>query len=439
MQVKVEDVSSVKKKIHVELPRQQVTNKLDEAYKQLKKTAKLKGYRPGKAPRSVLERHFKKDVHADVASSLVQESFPEAIKETDLTVLETSDVDAPDLDPESDYKYAATVELKPELPEVEYKGLNLKKTVYRVDESEIDSQIERLRQHLARYEPVEEKRPVVRDDYVVIDHQGFKDGQPADDAPLTTDDTIKLGASGFPEDFDKAIEGMQPGEEKEITVQFPEDYQKPELAGQEITYHVTLKELRQEILPPVDDELAKNFGEYETLADLRAEIRSHLEQGYQKRTDQELQEQMFNQLLTEEFEIPEVLVRSEMDEIIRDAEMKFSQNGLSMEQLGLTREHMEAQYRGVAEQQVRRHLLLNKIIEQENLEVTDDQLEPEYEKIAESTGQPADMIKSYYKQHPERLDGFKHALLEKQVIDLIINHANIEEVEAEAETADESK
>lgn len=434
MQVKVEDVSEVKKKVHVEVPQEQVSSKLDEAYRELKKTAKIKGYRPGKTPRSVLERHFKKDVHADVANSLVQESFPEALKEVDLPVIETTDLDAPELDPESTYTYAATVELKPELSEVDFKGLNLKKTLYRAQDSEIDAQIERLRQHLAEYKPLEEPRPAENKDFVTIDYQGFVDGQPFEPTPFTEDYDMKIGESGFPEEFDNALIGMMPEEEKTVTVEFPEDYQNADLAGQSVTFRVKLKQLREQILPPVDDEFAKNFGQFETLADLRAEIRKNLEEGYEQRINQELQEQIFNQLLTEDFEIPEVMVKNEMDGIVKDAEMKFSQNGLSMDQLGITREHLEQEYRGLAEQQVRRHLLLAKIIEQEQLEVSDEELEAEYERIAQSMGQPADMVKSYYKQYPEKHEGFKHALLEKKVIDLIINSANIEEVEPETET-----
>ncbi|MBS3732091.1 MAG: trigger factor [Desulfobacterales bacterium] len=434
MQVKVEDVNEVKKKVHVEVPREQVTNKLDEAYKELKKTARIKGYRPGKTPRSVLERHFKKDVHADVANSLVQESFPEALKEVDLPVIETTDLDAPELDPESAYHYAATVELKPELSEVDFKGLNLKKTLYRAQDSEIDAQIERLRQHLAEYKPMEEPRPVENNDYVSIDYQGFVDGQAFEPTPFTEDYDMKVGESGFPQEFDNALLGMMPEEEKTFTVEFPEEYQNADLAGQTVTFRVKLKQLREQILPPVDNEFAKNFGQFETLEDLRAEIRKNLEEGYEQRINQELQEQIFNQLLTEDFEIPEVMVKNEMDGIVKDAEMKFSQNGLSMEQLGITREHLEQEYRGLSEQQVRRHLLLAKIIEQEQLEISDEELEAEYERIAQSMGQPADMVKSYYKQYPEKHEGFKHALLEKKVIDLIINSANIEEVEPEAET-----
>ncbi|MCF8112055.1 MAG: trigger factor [Desulfobacteraceae bacterium] len=440
MDVKVEDVSDVKKKVHVEIPKEQVTSKLDEAYKQLKKTAKIKGYRPGKTPRPVLERHFKKDVHADVVNSLVQDSFPDAIKEADLTVLETTDFDAPELDPESSYKYAATVELKPELPEVEFKGLKLKKTVYTVEEAEIDTQMDRLRQHLAEYKPIDPPRPAQDKEYVTVDYEGFIDGQPSDATPFTENSAFQLGSSGFPEEFDNAVIGMTPGEEKTVTVEFPEDYKDQQLAGREVEFKITLKELREQVLPPVDDDFAKNFGEFETLEDLRAEIRKNLEQGYESRTNQELQEQIFEQLLTNDFEIPEVMVKYEMDEIIRDAEMKFAQSGVSMEQLGITREHMEQQYRGLAEQQVHRHLLLSKIIEQEQLEIPTEELEAEYEKIAEATGQSNDMIKSYYRQNPEKHEGFKHALLEKKAIDLIINHAETEEVEPETESnADEGE
>lgn len=434
MDVKVEDVSDVKKKVYVEIPQEHVNSKLDEAYKELKKNAKIKGYRPGKIPRSVLERHFKKDVHADVVNSLVQDSFRDAIKETDLPVLETTDLDAPELDPDSSYKYAATVELRPELPEIEFKGLKLKRTMYSVDESEIDSQIDRLRQHLAEYKPADPPRPVENGDYVTVDYEGFKEGQPFDPTPFTEDFAFQVGSSGFPDEFDQEIIGMTTGDEKNFTVKFPEDHQYDKIAGQEVEFKVTLKELREQVLPEVNEEFAKNFGEFETLEDLREEIRKNLDQGYQQRINQELQEQIFQQLLTEDFEIPEVLVKSEMDDIIQEAERQFSQSGLSMEQLGLTREHMEEQYRGLAEQQTRRHLLLNKIIEQEQLDVDNEELEAEYDKIAESTGQPKDAIKSYYRQNPEKHSGFKHALLEKKAIDLIINNAEIEEVEPETET-----
>ncbi len=438
MQVTVEDVSAVKKKIHVEIPQEQVSRELDSAYNDLKKKAKIKGYRPGKVPRPVLERLFKKDVHADVIQNLVQESFPKALQETDLAVIDTSDIDTPELDPDSDFKYNATVELKPQLPEVDFKGLEIKKTEYTVDEGEIDAQVEMLRKHLAEYPAITGDRPAAEGDYITIDYEGYFDGQPYPPTAFTEDHAIKIGDKAFTEDFDKALAGMKPGESREITVAFPEDHNDADLAGREITFKVKLKEIKEEILPPVDDEFAKKFGKYETVSDLRAEIESNLRQGYDKRTNQEMQEQIFSKLLENEFEVPDVMVRYELDEIAKDTEHRFAQNGLSMEQLGLTREIMDQQYRPVAEQQARRHLLLNKIIEQENLEVTDEELDAEYEKLSEMIGQPLDFIKKFYKENPGKQDGFKIALLEKKAVDLIINHATVETVEPEDKSTEDA-
>ncbi len=444
MQVTVEDVSPIEKKIHVEIPREEVARELDSAYNELKQKAKIKGYRPGKIPRSVLERHFKKDVHSDVINTLVQNSFPKALQETELPVIETKDIDAPDLDPDAGYTYYATVELKPEVPEVDFKGLDLTQTDYTVSEGEIDGQMEMLRKHLARYEPIEEERGVADGDHLTIDYEGFVDGAPYPPTEFKENHALRAGDGSFTEAFDRQIIDMRPGETREFTVSFPEDHSDKDLAGRDIAFRVTVKEIKQEILPEVDEEFAKQFGEYETVADLRAEIEENVRQGYEKRTQQELQEQIFEKLMKNDFEVPDALVRTELDAIAQDTEQRFSQNGMSMEELGITREMLDQQYRPIAEKQARRHLLLNKIIEQENMEVTDEELDAEYGKLSEMIGQPLDFIKEYYNKHPEKLDGFKVALLEKKAVDLIITHASVktvspEEANSENQSADAAK
>jgi trigger factor len=436
MDVTVEDISSVKKKLHIEVPREEVAKELDSAYDNLKKNARIKGYRPGKVPRSVLERKFHKDVHSEVMQNLIQNTIFDAIKEKDLPILGTPEIDPSDLKPDQSFTYDATVELKPELSEIDFKGLSLQKTNYQADESEIDNQIEMLKKHLAEYHPISEDRAAVDGDYVVIDYEGFKDGQPYAETEKTENYTLKIGQGMISEDFDQQLIGMKPGETKTFTIHFPEDYHNENLAGQDIEFQATLTEIREEVLPAADDEMAKKLGDFNSMAELREEIRKNLQQGYDKRADQEMQEQVFEKLLTENFEVPETLVQHEIDGIIQDAEQRFAQNSLSMDQLGLTREKMAEQYRDLAEKQVRRHLLLNKIIEQEALEVTDEELEAEYQRFSEATGQPAETIKTYYKQNPDKLEGFKHALLEKKAIDLIINHATIETVEPESSSED---
>ncbi|HMA85132.1 MAG TPA: trigger factor [Desulfosalsimonadaceae bacterium] len=440
MDVTVEDISSVKKKLHIEVPREEVAKELDSAYDNLKKNARIKGYRPGKVPRSVLERKFYKDVHSEVTQNLIQNTIFDAIQQKELPILGTPEIDPSDLKPDESFTYDATVELRPELAEVDFKGLNLQKTNHQATEAEIDNQIEMLKKHLAEYHAIQEDRAAVDGDYVVIDYEGFKDGQPYAETEKTENYTLKIGQGTISEDFDQQLIGMPPGETKTFTIHFPEDYHNENLANQDIEFQVTLKEIREEILPAADDEMAKKLGEFNSMAELREEIRKNLQQGYDKRADQEMQEQIFEKLQSEDFEVPETMVQHEIDGIIQDAEQRFAQNSLSMEQLGLTRDKMAEQYRDLAEKQVRRHLLLNKIIEQEALDVTDEELEAEYQRFSEATGQPVETIKTYYKQNPDKLQAFKHALLEKKAIDLIINHATIETVEPEqsSENPDEN-
>jgi len=438
MEVTVTDISPVKKKVQIQVPHADVAKELDSAYLQLKKNAKIKGFRPGKAPRSVLERMFRKDVHADVTNTLIQNTFIDAVKQESLAFIGTPDIDPPELDPEGPFVYDVTVELKPELSDINFEGIELKKTLYKMSESEVDKQIEMLQKQLAEDKPITEDRPVAEGDHAVIDYEGLKDGKPFEQTQKTENFTLKIGQGMISEEFDQQIIGMKPGEQKEFTITFPEDYHNKDLANIEITFTVTLKEIREEVLPPVDDELAKKLGNFETIEDVRNAIRKNLQEGYDKRSEQEIQEQIFEKLLTEEFELPETLVKFELDGIISDTEMRLSQSNMTMDQLGLSREKLEEQYRDVAENQVRRHLFLSKIIEQESMELPEDELNKEYESLSQTIGQPSDFIKEYYQKNPDKLEGFKHAILEKKVFDLIVEKATVKEVAPETENTEKT-
>ncbi len=433
MEVLVEDISSVKKKIQVQIPHEDVVRELDSAYLKLKKTVKIKGFRPGKVPRSTLERMFKKDVHTDVAGTLIQNSLIDAIREKDLPVVGTPKIDPPELDPEGPFTYNATVELRPRLAPVAFKGVELIQTLYSVKPEEIDRQIALMQKQLAELRPISETRPVREGDYVIIDYEGFKDGEPFAETQKTENHTLKIGQGSMTDEFDRQIIGLLPGQEKQVVGRFPQGYPNSKLAEQEITFHVVLKEIREEVLPEINDELAKKMDEFETLEELREAVRKSIQNGYDRRSEQELKEQIFKKLMTEEFEVPDALVQAEIEEIIYDLYMKFFQNNLSLEQLGLTREQIAQDYRKTAENQVRQHLFLGQIIEQEKLEITDDELESGYESFSRTFGQSVHFIKEYYKKNPEKLSGFRRALLEKKAIDLIIQHAEIKKVEPKEE------
>jgi len=437
MKVTVEDQNAVKKTLHIEVPQADVTKEVDSAYAQLKKTARIKGFRPGKTPRSVLERMYKKDVHTDVASKLIQNALIEAITETKLKMVGMPEVDPPELKANSAYAFDAVVEIQPEIADIDFKGLELSKSKYSINDDEIDGQIQRLRQNLAKRNKIEAARPLREGDLAVVDYEGFQDGKPHKDIEKTENFVIKVGAGQVIKDLDEGLVGMAVDEEKLIDALFPDDYGKKDLAGQKVQFQVKLNEIQEEVLPEVDDAFAKQLSdEFETLEMLRDKIRENLQNGYDKRVEQELHEQVYQQLLAKtEFEVPDTMVESELEHIIKEAEQSFSYNNRTLEDVGLSREKLAENYRPTAEKQVRRHLILSKIIEQENLTLSDEALDQGFQEMADTYRQPVEQIKAYYNQNKNGLDFFKHTLLEKQALKIIIDNGVVKETEPEPDEA----
>jgi trigger factor len=207
------------------------------------------------------------------------------------------------------------------------------------------------------------------------------------------------------------------------------------LAGQTVDFKVSLNEIREELLPEIDDELAKRAGRYDTLEALKQDIVANLTQGYAKRVEQELNEQAFGAMLERtRFEVPETLVEMELESIVEEAERSFAHRNTSLEDMGLSREIISTKYRDTAVNQVKRHLLLGKLIDQEKLVLSDAEVAEAIEKMAASFQQPAEEIRRYYRENPEKMDYFKHALLEKKASKLILDSSTIEDVEPETKS-----
>ncbi len=438
MKVTVEDLSSVKKRLRIEVPQEEVGREVDAAYDQLKKTAKINGFRPGKAPRTVLERLFRKDVHADVTSKLLQDSFMAALKETDLPVLGSPQISSPHLDESSPFSYDATVDVRPVLGAVDFKGLVLKKTHYRPSAAEVDVQLKMLQKNMARLTPQTPDHVLAMGDIALVDYEGFVGGQPYTETQKTENFSVTLGEGKIATAFDEGLLGMLPGEKRDIHVEFPDGHPNPRLAGKTVQFKVKLNEIRCEELPPIDDDMAKKLGEYSDLGQLREKISANLSRGYDKRSEQELQEQIFEALIGRTtFELPDTLVQYELQGIIEDMERSFAYHNLSMEKVGMTHEGLAAKYRPVAEKQVRRHLILERIAEQEKLEVLSQEIDQFYTDMAANVQQSPEVIRQYYTENGDKLAMLRQTLLEKQAIALIIGASQIETVEGETAPPEE--
>jgi trigger factor len=436
MQIKIEDKSSVKKVLSFEIPKETVTKELDKAYNELKKKADVKGFRKGKIPRKVLENRFSKDVHSDVAPRLIQEAFLDAIKEHNLDIVGGPQLDPPELDPEKAYAFNITVEIKPELEDIDFEGLSLKKTKYEVSDSEVEGQLFMIQKTMAKKETVKEPRPVKDTDFVLIDYEGFLNGVPYDKTPKIENYLLGIGHGAMPKEFSDKLTGSIPVQDLEIEVPYAEDYYIEDLKGKTIVYKVKLKEIQEEILPELNDDLVKDLGKFETLDEVRASIRQNLEKGYAQRVKHELSEQIFQNLLEKsKFEIPEAMIEGELNGIIMEAEQAYAANNTSLEEAGLSGDIIRTQYRDVAEKQARRHIILDKIITQAKIELTDEELEKSFQEMAVGMNAPVEAVKNYFNRDQTQLAYYKHTQLEKKAVDIIIDKGNLMDVEPGAADA----
>ncbi len=438
MQVKIEDKSSVKKVLSFEIPKEKVAKELDKAYNELKKKADIKGFRKGKIPRKVLENRFSKDVHADVAPRLIQDSFIEAIQEHDLNIVGGPQMDPPDLDPEAAYVFDITVEVKPELENIDFKGISLEKNRYVVSDAEIDGQIHMIQKTMAKKQKVEEKRAVKETDFVLIDYQGFLNNEPYEQTPKIENYVYGIGRGALPKEFSEKLIGSIPVQDLEIEVAYPEDYPDENFKGKTILYKVSLKEIQEEILPDINDDLVKDLGRFETLEDVKDSIRDNLDKGNKQRIKHELSEQIFQHLLEKyTFEVPEAMIEGELNGIVSEAEQAYAANNTTLEQEGLSRDILFTQYRDVAEKQARRHLILDKIITQEKLDLTDEELEASLGEMAKGMNASVDAIKNFFKMDPKQLEYYKHTQLEKKAIDLILENSEVTEKDPDIDSHDD--
>jgi trigger factor len=296
-----------------------------------------------------------------------------------------------------------------------------------------------IQKTMAKKETVTEERPVKDTDFVLIDYQGFLNGEAYEPTPKIENFVMGIGREALPKEFSEKLTGVIPVQDLDIEVVYPGDHPDENLKGKTIVYKVSLKEIQEEVLPELNDDLVKGLGKFETLDDVRASIRDNLDKGYAQRIKHEMSEQVFQNLLGKyEFEVPEAMIEGELNGIIAEAEQAYSANGTTLEEIGLSKEMLRTQYRDVAEKQARRHLILEKIITQEKLELTDEELEKSFAEMALGMNAPVDAVKNYFSMDPRQLDFYKHTQLEKKAVDLIIEKGSVTEVEPEAVAEDPS-
>lgn len=424
MQVTVSRVSPVQVELKVSLPKEQVTTALAKAYRQLGQHAQIRGFRKGKVPLALLKQYFGDRVAAEVSGQLVEETLNRALVEQKLQPVVQPEV-TPDqpVKEDAEWVYTAKLEVRPEVENIALDGIALERKVYEVTDADVDHQIEHLREQHSTLRTPEPLRAVQVGDVATVDYDVLIDGAPRDEL-AARNRSVEVGKGRLLKELDEGIPGMTVGQPKEIAVHFSDEHPREDLRGKDATLKVTVTELREKVMPDVDDEFAKDTGA-ESLAALKAKIRADLEKQGKDASEQQLREDAVNALVEKNpIAVPPSLVQNAVATIAREVVQQ-----LRMSAAAIKPDEVVKMAQDQAEQRVRAGLLLAELARKHELTVTEDDLNARMDEMAKETGKAAARVRADHRD-PRKREALANAVLEDKVLGLLLSKVTVKDVPA---------
>lgn len=394
--------------LEIEISAQDFEEALQKAYLKAKKNISIPGFRKGKAPRKLIEKTYGAEVFfEDAVNILYAPVVNGAIDESGLELVAQPSVEVTEISVENGVKLVAKCTTKPEVEVKDYKGIEVEKTVNAVSDEDVQKKVDELREKNSRIVTVDD-RAAELGDTVKIDFEGFKDGV-AFDGGKGDDFDLELGSGQFIPGFEDQIVGHSTGEEFEINVTFPEEYQVKELAGAAAVFKINLKGISKKELPELDDEMVKDSTDFDTVDEYKADVKAKLEESAEKAADAKVEGDLFDKVIDNmTAEIPQVMYDNRVNEMVAELEQRLAPQGITMDlYMQFTGQSMETIRKGYAEQaekQVKLRLALEKIAELENVEVSDEEIEKEFANLAETYKMEVDQIKAFIRDEDLKKD-----------------------------------
>ena len=401
-------VETNKYELEIEVSPEVFEEAVQKAYLKNKSKINVAGFRPGKAPRKIIEREYGEAVfYEDAVNSLYGDTVEEAVNEAGLTLVAPPEVEVTDVGKDVGVKFKAVCITKPVVKVGDCKGIKVTKTVNAVTDEMVDHEIGHMRERQARSINVDD-RPAQNGDDVVIDFDGYKDGVPFEGGKAEKY-SLKLGSGQFIPGFEDQVVGHSIGDEFDINVTFPEDYQAKDLAGAAVVFKIKLHEIRMTEVPELDDDFVKDTTDFNTVDELKADVRKHLEEHAEEHANADVEGAIMDAVISKlEGEIPEVMYENKVNEMIDDLSHRLSHQGIELKMYlqftGMTMESLRETYKEQAEKQVKLRLALEQYAADEKIEVTAEELEEEYKKIGEQYNMPVETVKQYIREDDLRLD-----------------------------------
>ncbi len=431
MQVHVEDLSPVQKKITIEIPIERVNNEIDKAYLAIQKKAKLQGFRPGKAPLQLIKRTYSDAMRDDVMRRLYQETLYKALDEHKIEPLDSPTIESDILEQGVPFKYSAVFDVMPQILLSDYTGLIVSKEIYAAKPESIDEELKRMQENMAQLIPLDEGVVVEQGHTVSVDYSVAVEGSPEENSGDQSAE-VEIGSNKLIPGFEEQLIGLESGASKEFTLDLPTGGDEADATAKKGIFTVTVKEIKRKELPELDDDFAQQFGEYETMDALRSKMVEYQEKHEKDRIDNEFKERVIQALIEKNpLDVPESMIKRQLDHMFENLKNRLKSQQMSLEMMGLDAEGFRARFRDDAIDKVRGGLLLMALVEKENISVSDEDLTAQYEKIAAGNPEMLDRIKDYYSTNKNAKSSIISEIKEDKAISLLIARAVVTEVSPE--------
>lgn len=391
MKVSMEKIEKNVVKLEITVEADKFNEAMKKSYKKNVKRFNVPGFRKGKAPMNIIEKYYGEGVlYEDAINFCCDETYPEALTQNDIKPVDYPQIDIVEIGKGKDFKYTAKVTVVPEVELGEYKGIEVKKNTYEVKEEDIENKLKGMQERNARIQ-TKEDGAVEDGNIAVIDFKGFVDGT-AFEGGEGHDYPLQIGSGTFIDNFEQQLIGCKKGEEKEVKVKFPEQYGREDLNGKEAMFKVTVKEIKVKELPAIDDEFVKEVSEFDTLAQLKEDIKKKMEEENTLRADREFEETVIDAVCEKaEVEIPEVMISKEIDNMLRDLEMRLRYQGLDLntyyQYTNSSEDKVRDYMKETANKRVKTELVLNKLAKAENIVATDEEIMEKATEMAKQYGE----------------------------------------------------
>jgi len=425
-QVNTTEEGAVQRTLEVEVAADQVAKAFERVLRDLGKHARVRGFRPGKAPRSVIQKLHGGSVAEEVERFLVGRTLEQAIEESGLSPIVEPTIDAPPPVEGEAFRYRVGMELKPEIELGELTGLPGKKPPVAVDDEAIDRELESLRQRHASLIEEPEEAPATAGHTLTIDFVGQVDGKPFEGGSAQGHE-LELGSGRFVAGFEEQLEGAHAGGDVQVRITFPDDYGNAELAGKDAVFQVHVASIRRREVPELDDEFAKDLGEFETLAELRERVRADLEAGAERRGKNALERSVVDALIERtDFEVGPGLVDRQLQHRLAGAHQQLEAS-IPHERLHEQLARWQEEWRPQAEREVRETLLLQAVAREQGFEIGDDEIDAQLAELAREGGPDAAQLRKLYEER-KLMEGLRAQLLDRKALAWLCDEAKVEEV-----------